>query len=308
MKRELIVSVDVEALPARLSQGVDPVEALVWGRFPGLTREYGMGEMMRMADVSGIPLTMFLELAGLETYGESVEIAGNSVLRAGHDLQMHVHPEILGDEFWRKLGLRKPTVRPKEYNDRYARAFVEYFTEEFREKFGSTPTAYRGGSFTFTRQIFDAVTAQGIAVSSNHAYATFLHRELPPLGTPTAGVFLWEGGMCELPITQVADGSQWFSLAIPWPKKLRRSISSLLEQESKRSAKSGPAVMLLHSWSMLEYGQGKRFWGGSDYRREKLVSAFTRIADLFEPITVSTFHERLKAGSYDVGAPKRYPS
>lgn len=302
--RDLVVTVDAESLPSRSVAGRDNVETLIWGRdgpdaAPG--DEYGIGAMMRLGTAHGVPMTMFLEFTGTERYGPGYAGIGEQVLEAGHDLHLHLHPESLPDAFWTERGAQPPVVRPKEYGASHADLFVDEFADRWRAAFGRTPLAYRGGSFTFTRPIMDAVTRNGIALSSNHAYATFGNRGLVPLAPADLTHFVWEGGLVELGVTQTFEADQHWNLALPRPGKLKRNFASLLAELAEAPREAGPVVMLLHSWSFLDYAGGKRFEsGGSAYRLGFFERVLGRAANLFEPISLTEAHARAKAGAYDL--------
>ena len=309
--RDLVVTVDVESLPSRSVAGRDNVETLVWGRDgpdAAPEDEYGIGAMMRLGTAHGVPMTMFFEFTGVERYGPDYAEIGAQVLEAGHDLHLHLHPESLPDAFWTERGTPPPVVRPKEYGAEHADLFVDVFAERWRAAYGRKPLAYRGGSFTFTRPIMEAVVRNGVELSSNHAYATFGNRGLVPLAPADLTHFVWEGGLMELGVSQTFEADQHWNLALPRPGKLKYAFASVLKALADAPREAGPVVMLLHSWSFLDYKGGKRFEsGGSAHRLSAFERVLARVSEHFEPISLTEAHARAKAGAYDLPTGVRLP-
>jgi hypothetical protein len=65
VKRRILLSVDVEAFELRSK--LDPVNRLIWGRFP--EGDYGLEHIMSIAEARGAPLTMFLDYPEHYAYG-----------------------------------------------------------------------------------------------------------------------------------------------------------------------------------------------------------------------------------------------
>src|SRR5262249_19728293 len=95
--RRLVITVDVEALPK--GQPDRHVERLIWGRFDG--NEVGIRRMMEIAERHGHPLTCFVDFCEQELYGDLIDDAAREIAAAGHDVQLHAHPDLLSDQFWR---------------------------------------------------------------------------------------------------------------------------------------------------------------------------------------------------------------
>src|SRR5947207_5436833 len=68
-KRRLIITIDVEALPA--GRPSNHVDTLIWGRFDG--KEMGIGRIMAIANRYNVPLTFFVDLCETALYPGAFE-------------------------------------------------------------------------------------------------------------------------------------------------------------------------------------------------------------------------------------------
>src|SRR5215211_5686314 len=98
-----MITIDVEARPPRSK--TDPLDRLIWGRFP--EGEFGIGRMMSIAERHGVKLTMFLDYAEEHLYGDALLDVGREILRRGHDLELHIHPEFMPDGFFAARGHKR---------------------------------------------------------------------------------------------------------------------------------------------------------------------------------------------------------
>lgn len=65
----------------------------------------GLSLIMNIADRHSVATTSFLDLAGTARYGEELLDVGREILRRGHALQIHLHPENFTREFFQARGL-----------------------------------------------------------------------------------------------------------------------------------------------------------------------------------------------------------
>lgn len=306
-KRPFLMTVDVEALPARAHSR--HVQELIWGDFgPDAGSPMGVGEMLRMSRETGVPFAYFLDLAEVDLYGQDLIDVGHRIKAEGGDLQLHLHAELLSDEFWAPYGLRAPGIRPYFYEAPHAEAVIAHFVALFKAEYGCTPAGYRGGSFAFNRHFLAALAKHGVPLSSNHAYGSQLRRDLPLLGGPEDLPFRWDAGVVELPLSLVHTNSgEYRELALPMALDPNTSLPKILRGEAAKGPEAGPLVMLLHSWSLLAYGKDQRFLGGSAHRRDKLQRILDLARDLFEPLSVSQYAERAMSEPTEAMETRAFP-
>ncbi len=92
MKRRVMLTVDVEAQPARAER--EHIDRLIYGNFPGGT-DLGIGRMFDIADRYDIRLTCFLDYAEYYLYGDALLDVGRYIVSRQQDLQVHLHPEFI---------------------------------------------------------------------------------------------------------------------------------------------------------------------------------------------------------------------
>lgn len=299
-KREFIFSIDVEALPGRAES--DHVRKLIWGDFQDTDDpELGIREMAEDGDRYDIPLTFYLDFA--ERYHHSadeIDSAARFISQSGHDLQLHIHPEMLPVSFWEERGMERPTGRRFHYADSYCKAVMEQMVADMTMVTGQKPIAYRAGAFQANQGWLDAAKAQGITVSSNFCYASFVNQDRIPWSEPQQSVYGWDCGLAELPVSQLHVEDRWRTFAMPMPGLRKSRVREYLEILADRPREDGPAVLLLHSWSFLKYaGGGQRaFVGTNSWKRDLLRTIMETARELFEPISTVEFAQRFSAGAY----------
>lgn len=286
MKRKFILSVDVEALPARAE--AEHVERLIYGRF-GKKEAAGIDLMMEMADVHGIPLTMYLDIAETTLYGDEIREVALHIRERGHDLQMHLHPELLPRSFWAKIGFSRPNQMPEFYTfERYA-AVLNEFIRELKNASGLNEiTSFRAGAFRIGDGGLRALTKFGVPTASNLSYESFVNQKRLPLAPPDATPFHWENGPFEIPITQIKDSDRWRVMALPMKLEdgsYEAWFSRLAEQEM-----NAPVVFILHSWSLLRRQKDSRLMIGPHKGSiDRYQEILTLAAKYFEPVSMSDY-------------------
>lgn len=287
--RYALLTADTEALPKRAPQ--DHVKRLIWGEHERGTA--GVREMCAAADEVGGKLVFFVDACG--AYAQLDEVA--KVVRwldgAGHDVQLHAHPEYLPEFFWKEHGL---TYRPRFFNqyDAEKAAFtINHFGKFISGLTGKPLRAFRAGSFRWNADTIRALAEAGIPLSFNNSMNAYLAAQCT-YSEPTSVPFRWSNGVIEVPATE-----RWFNppflkawwgraqfpvgddrLGSPpwrvmWPYTLGRDSSFM--------------VLLLHSWSLLYWDENGHAVYRDDKRLEDFRKLMKKLAKDYDIITTADF-------------------
>jgi hypothetical protein len=268
MPRKLMLTVDVEAQPGRAVS--DHVDRLIWGRFP--EGRAGIGEMMDVADHHGAKLTMFLDWAETDLYGEAIRDVGKEIHRRGHDLQLHVHTDFFKADFWNAKGVARQTDLNKLSREQ-AEAIASEIVERQAASTGIAPLAFRGGGYRFSAPLLTALFNAGVKLDSS----INISRPTQPAPLPLTKQFCWTNGMIEVPVSCVEGyrnisrpyDFNFNSLGFFDPERANsyrdvvRSVfvSRLADSTSRMNeyldvfwrerGEEAIAVLVMHSWSLL---------------------------------------------------------
>lgn len=132
-KQKVLISIDTEG-PA----GEDPITSLVFGK----TRdgnEYGIRYLMKLFDRYGAKGLFFVDFAEAWDYGErKIESAVDSILRNGHDVGVHLHPDHMADKERRYLW---------QYSFEEQYEMISKCTELYEKIVGKRPLSFRAGRY-----------------------------------------------------------------------------------------------------------------------------------------------------------------
>jgi SAM-dependent methyltransferase len=253
MKRRLMITIDVEAQPVRAES--KHVDRLIYGKFG--EEEFGIGKMMSIAEKHGVKLVTFLDYVEECLYGESLLDVGRDIMRRGHDLQLHMHPEFLPAEFFSDIGIRRLTHLDKAGSDLSCR-FLDFVLQAHGKVSHTAPVAFRGGGYRFGPGILKSLKNAGILVNSS--YNPTGKNQLVKIGAKKQ--FYWDNGILELPISCLDNfmGSGRlcpynFNAAVLTPSDSRESAERhqpYLDQFYATFGEDAIAVMVMHSWSFLK--------------------------------------------------------
>lgn len=306
--RYAILTVDTEALPKRAA--ADHVNRLIWGRHEEGTA--GIREICAIGDEFKARHVFFVDLCG--AYGYRGEL--HEVIRwldtAGHDVQLHAHPEYLPDDFWPRHGLSaKPRYMNQYADDARAEFVIRHFAAEITGVTGKNIQAFRAGSFRWNACTIRALAASGIPLSFNNSMAA-LYATQCVYSEPTTSPYLWSNGVIEVPMTErqfyprvrrglwamtdffvkhlkIRDrypdfGKEWWR-RLQFPASYGNFPSRILGPYRSNSL----LVVLVHSWSLLYWDRQ----GYGSYRDDRRVEGYRklvqRLARDYDVITTGEF-------------------
>lgn len=288
MKPRIMITVDVEAMPRR--SAASPLDRLIWGRFP--EGEFGIQKMMSIAEKAGVTMTMMLDYAEVELYGDGLLDVGREIERRGHDLQLHLHQTFLSKSFWEDL---TPVNDLNVSGTAESDAMLDYLLDQ-HSRISASPKAFRGGGYRFSAPFLSALGRHGIAdLSCNASRAT------QPIRTRPRGQFLWsleDRVVLEIPVSCVSDfrglgrtSDYNFNAYALFKPKLAERIQlhrQFLKSFYEAHGTQAIAVLVLHSWSFLKLDENKQYFSQPDPAAvEAFGELINALAKDFEIITAA---------------------
>jgi ubiquinone/menaquinone biosynthesis C-methylase UbiE len=294
MPRKLMITVDVEAQPRRAAS--DPLERLIWGRFPG-AKDAGIGRMMDIADKHGVKLTMFLDYCETGIYGDELLNVAREIHRRGHDLQLHAHLDFMPETFWSQNSLEK-NFNLNLVSADLAKAAVDFICSAQIKAAGKAPVAFRGGGYRFNRHLLDALVANSVCIDSS----VNVSRATQPAKLAPSPQFLWSNGCRELPVSCVAP-----FINIPGPFDFNFSSAALydfgrfetyLSHFHSQHGDDAIAVLVMHSWSLLRMDrEAGHFIGPDDKALDKFADFLSRVRATHDIVTMPDLAQAADDGS-----------
>lgn len=288
-----MITVDVEALPKR--QPDRHVERLIWGRFDG--HEAGMRRMMEIAGNHGHPLTCFVDFCEAELYGDLIGEAAREIAAAGHDVQLHAHPDLLSEQFWLDRSLEPSRTSLTHYDDAHASALIGFLCDSAESFAGRAPVAFRGGAFRFNRAILEAMAEHGVTLSFNYNVKS----DHQPASKSILPAFTWANGVTEVPMSTlfVQNFLRLFEFSSTSSVDFANEalVAEYVDGYFNSLGDNAVLVMLLHSWSFLYRNDETGFF---EYRGDELAERFDRFltnlpADV-EVLSASDLHSQVASG------------
>lgn len=248
-----MISIDVEAQPARAESA--HIDRLIWGRFGNA--ESGLAQMMASAERNGARVTTYFDYAEQYLYGDSMVDVAREIHRRGHDLQLHLHPEFLSDDFFKKRGTGRvhglTEVKPAD-----AKILAEFLVNAQTEVTGRQALAFRGGGYRFNHSLLRALYEEGVRVDSSYNPS----RPTQPVNVGFHKQFRWQDSTFEVPVSNVFGFSNPehhldynFNSQALWGKSPEDSVARHRRYLDLFYATYGDdalAVLVLHSWSLLQ--------------------------------------------------------
>lgn len=288
MKRRVVITVDVEAQPARAPR--NHIDQLIYGRL-GDGEEFGIGRMFDIAEKHGVGITCFLDYAEEHLYGDALLDVGRYIAARGHDLQVHLHPEFMSSDSFVRSGV-------KRINDMFevgtpqARLLIEYAVDAHHRVTSNKPVAFRGGGYRYNGALLAELARYGFKFNSSYNPS----RENQPFNIGPLKQFKWTDGIIELPISCVPNhrGTKRiydynFNNDLLLKGTVEESIEAharFLEEFFKFHGDDAIAVMVMHSWSLLNFNQISGFYDSPNPEAaEKFDALLSMMTDRYELLT-----------------------
>lgn len=255
MTRKLVISVDVEALPARAPS--DHVNRLIWGLFGDI--QGGMGAMMSIAERHNVALTAYLDFCGTHLYGDPLLAVGRIIHGRGHDVQLHAHPDYLPKEFWASHQLT-PHRNLNSFDHAHAAVLTDDLCRHYQLATGQSPRSFRGGAYRYSPALLDALVQRGVTINSSLNPKA---HDIQPVALPVGKQFMWSNGCKEIPVSCVENFNNHSGIldfnfnraALPTAQHMVDFLDLFYRQRGDDAI----AMLVMHSWSFLALGTNGHF-------------------------------------------------
>lgn len=223
--------------------------------------EAGLPLIFRSMSRVGAPCVVFLDTTGLYRYGrrefrESVDL----IIQAGHDLQMHIHPETLYPQWFEERGVPSPTAEDKARGTQFwpydiVHRLHRVVTDDLASFKGERPIAYRAGAYRISDSIIQTLVELGYLFDSSYDILNIKGHVSIGGGGKLNNAAVRYGGLVELPITAYTWGR---------PSRTVRFVANRNAYDRvvmlERMHEMGIRVItyILHSYSMMKvYGSAE---------------------------------------------------
>lgn len=303
MNRYCILTNDTEALPNRATE--DHVNRLMLGKFN--EGKAGVQEMAEIAGEFNGKITFFVDLCGAYDRKDEILDVVKWLDTHGQDVELHLHPEYLPDEFWEKNGF---STNPRflntyQENDKDKLRFIfNTFAGELESVINRKINAYRAGSFRWNNLSMDILKEMGIPMSFNNTVASRVLGQCP-YAIPYQKPFRWSNGIIEVPVTEKNFFSRfkdnwWVRFQYPLCSlvRYRSSLGSLIPYSV--SPRDEFVVCLMHSWSFLERDKDGYQYYKDDRLQEEFRSMLKNMSRDFDIIDSRDLKYLIDSGKFPV--------
>jgi hypothetical protein len=252
----VILTVDVEAFPYRAHR--DPLDTLIWGKAGD--EEYGIGMMMDIADKYNVHLVFFLDYGEFDIYGQPLLDVGREIIRRGHDLQVHLHPDFIAPAFFTTRGLQRHIDMYTAPQD-IAKALILHVLDLHLRVSPLAPIAFRGGSFRYNRHILEALRDCGFLIDSSHSAHNYSAKSFTPKvhrARSLSAQYRWDVGIAELPVSclpyfRAKQTLAEYHFLLANTNDLVEAHVEYLDNYFTLFGIDAVAVMVLHSWNFFNW-------------------------------------------------------
>ena len=286
--KKIIVTIDTEAQVLRAS--CEHVAKLIYGDF-GTAENYGIMEMMHLANKYDAKLVFFLDIAMTETFGKQVmRKIVRDIYDNGHDVQIHFHVDQLSREWTGKNLRTRRQLDTSPYSDVFK---VFTYIEEVSKDIGLKDIlAFRAGGWRFNEHV--------VAVMSHFGYKMSFHYN-PELPERAAGnqdathrpIFRHPNGLLELPLSTRGAGTN-----------KRRRYNILDGTNSFTECDDEVIVAVLHSWSLLSLKDNSPHFEPCGRRHydnfEKFLKFVQDNSDRYKIVDTASVYSAIKDNEYGV--------
>lgn len=251
-KTNVFITVDTEhsiggafADPALKPVGND---RRIYGRIGG--REYGIGLIMDIADRYGLKITFFVEVFNKYFFGEGeTREVVETILRRGHDVQLHLHPNYLNFTLENPRELRYSDLTGDYPLERQIDMLGE--AKQTLESHGAPRvTAFRAGCFGANADTLKALAKNDFLIDSSYNGA-FLGG---PCRMPDWGIndLMERDGIYEFPVTNFREATGLRS-ARRMPLDINGVSFEEMHHVLEACRNDGPrqVTVILHSFSFV---------------------------------------------------------
>jgi len=250
----VFLSFDVEALLIRAPD--DHVNRLIWGKTA--TGEYGIRRLSSILRQYKLRGNFLVDLAACHIHGEdAVREVFDFLLSEGHEVQAHLHPEMLADS-WKT---ERTGVKGRRFDDldRFMTvSLLEYTVRKYRNLAHRDPFLFRSGSYLFNRHTIDVAKEVGFVALSN--YNVKRHDAVVGMESPAREMnpFRWDSGIFEIPVD------------ISSPEKLSVQEFHKRWSRAQHSKKSKTFNLVSHSWTLLRRNENGHFMEFAPEHEERM--------------------------------------
>lgn len=309
MKTRVFITIDTECAEERGEAPPLGWDARVWGRFANQRRPLGIELIMDELERYGLVGTFFVEALGSRYFGESglAEVVRAMVAR-GHDVQLHTHPrQIVAN--WRTLG--QPVAA-----DDIGSYSVDEQTRMLRdgvatlERCGARPgsvLAFRAGNYGAANSTWEAMARAGLTLSSSFNPCYFDKNCKLRFPDASAGLFVAEHGIWELPITNLVE---------PGGSHRHAQITAISRRETRALLEAAHATglrevtIVTHSFELyyIDSPTTGRPCSVNLLRMRALAKYLAEHRDRFEVDTCGALAERIRDGREPAPVHRAHPA
>ena len=261
MKQNVIVTIDTEG-----HDGKDPISKLILGNTS--QGSYGIEYIMNVLDEFDVKAIFFVDFAEAWDYGEEkIENVVNTILRRGHDVGVHIHPDHMADK--NRLFLWQYS-REEQYD------IIKKCTELYIRLVGTHPLSFRAGKYSANLDTLDIINELGY----QYDFSCFYHQQWCGVDPSfTVNTPCKYKDLVEFPVTMHTA----FSLSrIKREDKIdiEGMTSSELQYALKQIIKQDfPVVVTLffHSFSLLKWRDNPDMPAKNKYNIKKLRTAISNV-------------------------------
>lgn len=303
MNRYCILTNDTEALPNRATE--DHVNRLMLGKFN--EGKAGVQEMAEIAREFNGKITFFVDLCGAYDRKDEILQVVKWLDDHGQDVELHLHPEYLPDEFWEKNGFSNTPrfLNTYQENDKDKLRFIfNKFAGDLESVINRKINAYRAGSFRWNNVSMEILKEMGIPMSFNNTVASRVLGQCP-YAIPYQKPFRWSNGIIEVPVTEKNFFSRfkdnwWVRFQYPLCSlvRYRSSLTSFIPYSV--SPRDEFVVCLMHSWSFLERDKDGYQYYKDDRLQEEFRSMLKNMSRDFDIIDSRDLKYLIDSGKFPV--------
>ena len=284
VQKKIIITIDTEAQLLRAS--CNHVARLIYGDF-GTDENYGIMEMMHLANKYDAKLVFFLDVAETENFGKDVmRKIVNDIYENGHDVQIHFHVDQLPRAWTLKNGVKRKML------DRASRGDVmkvfRYIEKVCGELGIKNKIAFRGGAWRYNEYVISAMQKFGYKLSFHYNPTTNKQKN----GGNRKPIFRHPNGMLEIPVSSYVQDGELHSYDIV------KTCDNLDDSDEE------VIVMVLHSWSLLSFNYANGHFepcGRGKYNYlEKFFQFVKENSNKYKIIDSNALYDEIKNNEYSV--------